>query len=217
MKPFFLSLFLVFFCSLFCLAQATRANPAKKSQRVIVLSGGGMNISRSQFQQSVLLTIETPVGNFWNLGILGGYVLKKESDNRIFKNGGSEYNFLGGFEAGGFAKHFLRGRLSGRKSEFYFGPEFRYSAIYSEGEFYGGIIPSYYTFKSVQRAQNYLIRWGLQWKPGRRTLLDIAIPIGWQRSTIATSTTQNEITYTDVSRIREKFMMFPSILIGFAF
>jgi len=217
MKHFFLSLFLVFFSSLFCLAQATWDNAAKKSERVIVLSGGGLNFSRAQLMQSAFFSIETPVGNFWNLGILGGYVFTNELNNPIRRGGGSFYKFRGGFEVGGFSKYFLHGRYSGRKSEFYWGPEFRLGSLHSEGQYYGDVSPSLYVIKNTRHTKQYLIRWGAQWRFERHFVCELAIPLGWEYSKDVTRFIENDVEQAPTIYKFDQFVMRPSFQLGFAF
>ncbi len=85
---------------------------------VIVLSGIAAEASSDVFQ-TFFMSAEHPVGPYQNIGLQYIAYLSQSSDSYSY------YSTLrkGGYEVGLFSKFFLHGRLSGRRSHLYYGPQ----------------------------------------------------------------------------------------------
>lgn len=103
------------------------------------------------------------------------------------------------------------------KSVLYCGAEIRLGTIRSEGQFYGGFFPAYYTHKIAQRTQKYLFRWGAQWRFGRYAVLELALPFGCKQSEFTYRNTVNGVESPNPSTRHGRFIMLPSLQLGFAF
>jgi len=187
-----------FYCSAFfltivathvCLGQAPPGDPVHPSQKMTVLTGGGLQLSRSSLNQSVLVSIETSLGDLWQLGVLGGYNFSKLPYRSYYPY----ERFLGCFEAGGFAKYFLHGRHSRRKSELYFGPEIRLGSFRSVVQYFGDFFPSNYLVRNSRHTQKFLLRCGAQWKLRRHFICELAIPLGYEYSNSVSKVIENGI------------------------
>lgn len=217
MKSYCFAFLLTLVPNFVCLGQARISVPKQPSQRVIMMTGVGVQFSRSDGNQCVLLSVETPVGNFWQLGIQGGQFIDDVLYVPSSRNAGSFFNFRGGFEVGCFSKYFLHGRFSGQKSAFYWGPEIRLGTLHSEGEYYGDFFPAIYSIKNTQHSKQYLIRWGFQWRIERHFVCELAIPLGWEYSKSITRGFENGVELTPSVYKYDQFVMLPSLQLGFAF
>ncbi|MBC7774735.1 MAG: hypothetical protein H7246_04790 [Phycisphaerae bacterium] len=216
MKHFLPALFLTLTPILNCLAQDIQDRPQNRSPKLIVQTGLGLQLRGELYKFSVL-SIETPLDDFWQVGIQGSHVFPKPNNNG-YSFGGSDYDkFLGGFEVGSFAKFFLHGKYSGRKSVLYCGGEIRFGAIQSGGQLYGDLFPTVYTYKTTQRTQKYLVRWGTQWRFGRYAILEVALPFGWQHSEFTSKTTENGVERIPPPTRNGKFVILPTFQLGVAF
>lgn len=199
MKTLFYTLFLTFFSHSWCLAQD--APPP----RLIVQTGVGLQWFGETFKNATL-SIERPMGAFWHLGVQGSWLFKKSSNDFFYT-----YDFRNGYEIGAYTKHFLHGRFSGRKSGLYLGPEVRVGLrrfyYINFDVFPPSPQPALVTFH--QRTTKFLLRWGMQWRFGQHTSLEICAPFGME-FTRATSS-------SDVSGEDSQFVMLPCVLLGMAF
>jgi hypothetical protein len=111
-------------------------------------------------------------------------------------------------EIGMFYKLFMHGRLSGRKSSFYYGPDLRYGQRNYEGQLTFNKI--YEPFSSD--VTKFLFRLGLQHTMGN-AVIEINFPIGIEREKLNT-TLPAEITENfDTVRV----IMLPTFGIGYSF
>ena len=217
MKSYCFAFLLTLVPALVCLGQAKINAPKHPSQRVIMMTGVGVQLSSSYGNQCVLLSVETPVGDFWHLGVQGGQFISDVLYVPSSRNAGSFFNFRGGYEVGGFSKYFLHGRLSGQKSAFYWGPEIRLGTLHSEGEYYGDFSASNYIVKNTRHTKQYLIRWGFQWRTDRHFVCELALPLGWEYSKSITRGFENGVELTPSVYKYDQFVMLPSLQLGFAF
>ncbi len=199
----FLPVLLFAFCpALSCFAQEEDA-PEKRPPYVIIQTGIGLQWFGDPYKLSTF-SIERPVEQYWHLGLQGSYYFKRNPDY-YYSN-----EFLSGFEIGGFAKYFLHGRLSGRKSGLYFGPEFRFGVRrfqYSNiNVFPPPPIPEYIPYN--ENTTKLMMRWGVQWQFGHASL-EIAAPFGIEIYK------PNEASYNN-SR-ESQFVLLPTMQLGFAF
>lgn len=187
-----------------------------KSPFLILQSGAGLKYNNT-LHTSFLLSAEKPVGKFCHLGVQWIWYSSEQEDWLAYDSYSAQKD-LGGFEVGAFAKFFLHGRLSGRKSNLYFSPEVRVGAHRFEGYFYGDFDPGgRYDYSSTQQNQKYLVRCGAQWIIGQQVVIEVALPLGWEHSKIVSKTAYNQIEYPNPSHSFDRFVMLPTMQLGFAF
>lgn len=191
-----------FLLSLSCLAQ--EEDPLEKAPpRLIVQTGLGLQWFGEVYKSSSL-SIEKPFGHFWHLGIQGNLFFQKTSED-FFST-----EFEDGFEIGGYAKHFLHGRFSGRKSGLYLGPDIRFGTrnfkVLQTDFFPPPAIPTYYYYK--ENTTKLLMRWGIQWQFGHANL-DISAPFGIELFKTSVKVNGN---YQDT-----QFVLLPTLQLGYAF
>jgi len=173
MKHFFPALLLALFPTLVCLAQ-TDEIPEKPRPVVILQTGIGLQWFGETYKLYTL-TAERPISPYWHLGLQGTFYLKNSPETFYYSS-----EFLGGFELGGFAKHFLHGRFSGRKTGLYVGPEFhvgarRFQIALDNNIFPPPLVRDYQQYQ--ERITKIMLRWGVQWQFGHATL-ELAAPFG---------------------------------------
>ncbi|MBC7775597.1 MAG: hypothetical protein H7246_09175 [Phycisphaerae bacterium] len=172
---------------------------------VIVQTGIGLQWFGETYKLYTL-SAEKPFGHFWHLGLQGTFYLKNDPDYFYYSS-----RFLDGFEMGGFAKYFLHGRFSGRKSGLYLGPELRFGArkfqISFDNFFPPPPQPNYQTYK--ERVTKIMLRWGIQWQFGHATL-EVAAPFG------AEFYKPSELIGVGYSK-DVQFVMLPTLQLGVAF
>ncbi len=153
------------------------------------------------------LSAEKPFGHYWYLGLQGTFFLKNNPYDYYYSK-----EFLGGYELGAFAKYFLHGRFSGRKSGLYLGPEFRFGArkfqISLDNVFPLPPMPNYQTYK--ERTTKIMLRWGVQWQFGHATL-ELAAPFGMEFYN--PTDYQRGLGYSNDAQ----FVMLPTLQLGLAF
>jgi len=173
--------------------------------RGIVQTGIGMQWFGETYKLFTL-TAERPLSHFWHLGVQGTFYLSNTTNYFYYSS-----EFLGGFEMGGFAKYFLHGRFSGRKSGLYLGPEFRFGArrfqVSLDTDFPPPPKPNYQPYK--ERTTKILLRWGIQWQFGHATL-DLAVPLGAE---IYSPTETIGLRYSTDTQ----FVLLPTLQLGVAF
>ena len=152
------------------------------------------------------LSVERP-RDYWHLGVQGTFYLDNNSDYYYYPA-----EFLSGFEMSGFAKYFLHGRFSGRKSGIYLGPELRFGTrkfrLSNDIFFPAPPIPTYVPYE--ERITKILLRWGIQWQFGHATL-ELFVPFGVEHY----KSTLNLNGYSNDNENR--FVMLPGFQMGFAF
>jgi len=184
----------------------------KQTPGILLQTGIGMQWLGENYKLSTF-SVEMPVRKFGHLGLQAYYYLpENQADEFVF---GSK--FSGGFEIGAFAKHFLHGKLSGRKSILYLGPEIRSGKLHHEDWFFGDFTPGLYTTKTEISNHKFLLRWGGQWLLGKHTVLEFAVPLGWQISKSRSITSNNGSEYRYSGPYFGKFIVAPTILIGVGF
>jgi hypothetical protein len=106
----------------------------------------------------------------------------------------------GSFDISAFSKYFLHGRLTGRKSAIYFGPEISYGIrkVHLKTEpFYDPAID----IKFKEKITQILLRWGLQYKIGV-AVVEFNLPFGiesvkspYQQNTYITQVSSDSFRY----------------------
>ena len=89
--------------------------------QVVVLSGISTEGGGDGAFQSFFLSAECPVGAYQHVGLQYGTYLPDENNYYVSLR-------EGGCEIGLFSKFFLHGRLSGRRSHLYYGPQLRFGS-----------------------------------------------------------------------------------------
>jgi len=173
--------------------------------RIVVQTGIGMQWFGETYKLFTL-TAERPLGHYWHLGVQGTFYLSSDPDYYYYSS-----EFLGGYEMGGFAKYFLHGRFSGRKSGLYLGPELRMGErkfqVSLDNFFPPPPKPNYQSYK--ERTTKILLRWGMQWQFGHATL-ELAVPFGAE---IYSPTELTGLGYSNDTQ----FVMLPTLQFGVAF
>ncbi len=170
--------------------------------RLIVLSGVAVQGSQRVFQ-TFCLSAERPLGPYQNVGLQ--YTSYLSQSNNIY-----DYSVLreGSYEVGMFSKFFLHGRLSGRRSHLYYGPQLRFGVrkmVYDNN------------YSNNDRPYNYrvttakaLFCLGGQYTLGR-ALLEWSLPLGVE---YAHSNLPTDIGYYGDENGRY-ITMLPGIALGF--
>jgi hypothetical protein len=152
------------------------------------------------------LSVERPKG-YWHLGVQGTVYLNSQADYYYYST-----EFLSGFEMGGFAKYFLHGRFSGRKSGLFLGPELRFGTrkfrLTTDIFFPAPPVPTYLPYE--ERITKILLRWGIQWQFGHASL-ELSAPFGVETY----KSTLNISGYGNNHETR--FVMLPGLHMGYAF
>ncbi len=112
------------------------------------------------------------------------------------------------WELGAFYKLFMHGRLSGRKSSFYYGPDIRYGWRNYEGEL---------TFSRVlepfsSNVTKFLFRLGLQHTMGN-AVIELNFPIGIEKEKLNITVPTNVVNDFEGVRV----VMLPTFGIGYSF
>jgi hypothetical protein len=200
----FLQIFLLFL-SLNCTAQELNELPVNHTPKLIIQTGIGFQWLGESYKL-YSLSVERP-RDYWHLGVQGTFYLDNNSDYYYYPA-----EFLSGFEMSGFAKYFLHGRFSGRKSGIYLGPELRFGTrkfrLSNDIFFPVPPIPTYVPYE--ERITKILLRWGIQWQFGHATL-ELFVPFGVENY----KSTLNLNGYSNGNENR--FVMLPGFQMGFAF
>jgi hypothetical protein len=193
---------LLIIASLYLSNASAQSSDKRPSANWVVLAGLGYEWFFEEHRNQYL-AVEKITADFWHLGIQG-------ARTETFKEKREYSSVSSSWEVGLYAKHFLRGRLSGRKSSLYIGPEFAFGQTVYE-------IPETLVFPSPPNVplvyvplnfQKYMLRWGVQWRL-KRAVLEFSSPMG-----IKSSKSKN-ISYRDQDD--SSFVIQPTIWMGFAF
>lgn len=180
-------------------------DPAAAPQpRLIVLSGIAAEGSTSVFQTFFLLA-ERPCGPYRHLGLQ--YTTYLSDSNYGF------YNNLrkGSYELGVFSKFFLHGRLSGRRSHLYYGPQLRFGVrklIYSNNYPSNGSLYNYRT-----NTAKVLFCIGGQYTLGR-AVFEWSLPLGVEYTRSNLSANLDPYGYYGIRNGRH-FTTLPGVALGF--
>ncbi len=172
----------------------------------IVLIGASDQINFSDFIpiKSVAISAEYKVLPFSYLGL---------SYNALFPTFGRTDLEIGkgSYEVGITGKHFLHGRLTGHRSNYFIGFEVRKGVRFVNETLY--YFPTVYVQKSTYQTNKFLVKFGLEWHL-KSLVFQCNLPLGiesvkYRVNDLDPGTTPN-ITDTN-------FTMAPGILIGFKF
>lgn len=203
MKHLFLGFCFFWGSTLTCLAQEDAHE--KRPPFIIVQTGIGMQWFGESYKV-FMLSAERPLGAYWHVGMQGTRFLNRESEYYYYYG-----DLVGGFEFSVYAKYFLHGRLSGRKSGLYLGPEFRAGSrrfqIVQDIFFPPSPTPNY--IKHKEKLTKLMLRWGMQWQFGHATL-ELAVPFGVEFFTPKANTS---LGYGNDNQ----FVMLPTLQLGVAF
>lgn len=165
--------FLLFSLGFYCGAQSADSLEVSHP-RIIVMTGLGIDGSSEPYKM-FCASVERPAGPYLYFGLIGCYYFEDDFDEQ----GSTE--FSGGYNIGGYAKYFLHGRFSGRKSGVYVGPELRFGQRRFTSFGYANLPfpfpPEIVESPYQEQTTKILVRWGLQWQFGH-TCLDLAVPLG---------------------------------------
>ena len=199
-------LLLTFLCGGSILLSAQTAaidlpDPAlEKQPEIILLSGisweGSDNVYRTFF-----LSAERPWGPYHHAGLLYSTYLPR--NNNYYFNRNLE---KGGYEVGLFSKFFLHGRLTGRRSHLYFGPQMRFGQ--RRMSYYDGYTNNGTTYKYKVNTTKLLFCLGGQYHLGHAAL-EWSLPIGLEYARTSA------IGYIADSFANTQLSTLPSISLGF--
>jgi len=196
MRPCFLPLFCFFF---FQLAGQPLEDPsAVKPYRLVVQTGISLQWFDKQFK-TFSVSAERPLNLYNHIGVQADF---------FFPEGPFEYRSITGdsYEVGVFAKSFFHGRLTGRRSKTYIGPDIRFGKrIYNIPSFFGNE-PSY------ERATTFklMVRVGWQYHLGN-AVIEVALPFGNEKENIG-----GNFSFSGEGE-NNWFVATPAIYIGYGF
>jgi hypothetical protein len=199
---------LLAFCLLFSALQAQDIpDPAaRKPYKVVVQTGIALQWFDVQFK-SFTLSAERPLNLYNHIGLQANF---------FFPNDDYFYRGItgGSWELGIFSKSFFHGRLTGRRSSTYVGPDIRlgqrvYLDRYSDGFENFSAERKASTFKFMAR-----VGWQYHWGPA---VLEIALPIGIESENFRGGAPPPGQFYYGWATDSEWFVMAPSISLGVGF
>ena len=195
---------LLFLLAIPCFAQELDDPLDAAPPQIIVQTGIGFQWFNEIYRLSTL-SVERPMGHFWQTGLHSSFYFDHNPDYYDLRE------FSTGFDIGVFAKYFMHGRFSGRKSGLYWGPELRFGSrrtqFYEDNVFPLPPNPIYNSYKL--RTTKFLLRWGVQWK-FNHAILDLSAPFGMEtsKSNAPRSFYQHNETH---------FVLLPTLQLGYAF
>lgn len=189
-------LFLVFPDSVRSQEEETPDPTLQKPHQLAVLTGIGSQWFDLRLRFASL-SVERPVGLYKHAGL--EFISFFPDFNNYYSNGP---NLLrNSYEIGGYLKFFLHGRLTGRKSSIYFGPELKIGARRYEEIVYSNL--PFFIYR--ERTIKFLVRWGAQFKFGH-ALLELNLPFGIE------SFKKEHTTFRNT-----KVVLLPGLQMGYAF
>ncbi len=204
-----LSLFIVCCQGTFVSAQRAAIDlpdPALAARpRLILLSGVGAEGSTDAFQ-TFFLSAERAVSAYQHLGVQ--YTSYLSAANDLYS-----YTTLrkGSYEIGLISKFFLHGRLSGRRSHLYYGPQLRFSSrkMLFKNSYINNNVPYNYQVNATK----VMFCLGGQYNFGP-AVFEWSLPLGveYSRSNLPTSIDPYNYYSSDNSR---NFTAIPSLSLGF--
>lgn len=176
----------------------------EKQPEIILLSGisweGSDNLYRTFF-----LSAERPFGVYHHAGLLFSSYLPRRNNYSYYNDPNLE---KGGYEVGLFSKFFLHGRLTGRRSHLYYGPQMRFGQ--RRITYYDGYTNNGTTFNYRVSTTKFLFCLGGQYRLGHAAL-EWSLPIGLEYArTSAIGSIADSFVDTHLSTL-------PSISLGFRF
>lgn len=192
---------LLFFCLLLLRLSAQNAadipDPSlRKPYTLVVQTGIALQWFDVQYK-AFTLAVERPLNLYNHFGIQANF---------FFPSGEGYYRDITGrsWEAGVFSKTFFHGRLTGRRSNAYFGPDMRLGRrIYIDQEPFSGV-----NIEREATVYKFLARIGWQYHMGP-AVMEIALPLGWEQEKFKESSGY----YSDTSW----FIVAPSLSLGIGF
>lgn len=204
MKQFFL----LFFClTVFRLAAQDIEDPsARKPYRFVVQTGLALQWFDEQFK-SFTVSVERPLNLYNHFGIQANFFFPNDDFDGFYS-----YRRISGktFEAGVFAKCFFHGRLTGRRSKAYIGPDMRLGVRkYIDYEPFTG---QFYYNNAV--TYKFLARIGWQYHLGT-AVFEITFPFGFENEKFK-SNENTQYYFYDVGN-STWFIAAPALSLGIGF
>lgn len=206
MKPLFLSAFCLM---LFRLNAQDIADPtAQKPYSLVVQTGIALQWFDHQFK-SFTLSAERPLNLYNHIGLQANF---------FFPNGDEYYyrNITGdSWEVGIFSKTFFHGRLTGRRSSVYVGPDIRFGKRNYLDYNYDGFQNTF-----VERAASTFtfmarVGWQFHWGPA---VLEIALPFGVENENFELDEPPSgQFYYYGWAQDTKWFVAAPSLSLGIGF
>lgn len=194
-------------------------DPASLPQPKLIALGGFVTQWVSPRFMAASFALERPVNRYHHFGIqantfIPGF-LQGSYYTFTFPGTGSTRQGLalerGSFEVGVYYKSFFHGRLTGRKSSIYIGPDLRFGwRYYTDDYIFNGVRTS---FKG--RTTKYLARLGIQQAVGK-ALIEVTLPLGIEHENNTRKSDVNDPFngYFDDLNGR-RFVMLPSLSLGY--
>jgi hypothetical protein len=200
------------FCLLFFSlnAQDIEDPSLRKPYRLVVQTGIALQWSDEQFK-SFSLSVERPLNLYNHFGLQANFYFPNGNDYGYY------YRTItsDSWEVGVFSKTFFHGRLTGRRSKAYFGPDVRFGrrTYRDSGPFDGTFYePQATTFK-------FMARLGWQYHLGP-AVVELAFPFGFEKEnfseTYTTPPSSSSFYYSEYPD-QTWFIMAPSFSIGIGF
>lgn len=200
-----LLLFLFLFCTCSLAAQRTNGLAPGQPRRLIVQSGIALQWFDTQFK-SFTLSVERPLNLYNHFGFQANFFFPNEDGYYYSYRSISDRSW----EVGVFAKTFFHGRLTGRRSRAYIGPDMRFGLrYYNISDPFDG---SQLEWKSS--TVKLMARMGWQYQLGP-AVLEIALPVGFEVEKFSNAR-RNPNYYYDLDD-NTWFVAAPSLTLGFSF
>lgn len=195
-------------------------DPASVPQPKLIVLGGLFTQWFSPRMKAASFMLERPVNIYHHVGIQGNIFAPAFMENTYyffgFPGGSTPRQGLalesGSFEVGVYYKSFFHGRLSGRKSSIYIGPDLRFGwRKYTDDYLFNGVRTP---FKG--QTVKYLVRLGIQ-QPIGSALLEVSLPMGIEQENNTRKAISNDPFGTNFQDLNgRRFVMLPSISLGYA-
>ncbi|MEO6038888.1 MAG: hypothetical protein ABIQ93_10775 [Saprospiraceae bacterium] len=176
-------------------------DPASERQPPVIILSGIARETSDEGYRTFFLSAEHPFSPYHHVGVLYSLYLP-DNTNSYYR----EDLQKGSYEWGFFGKFFLHGRLSGRRSHLFFGPQMRFGLrkkIFTEG-FAGNAVTYNYRVSTTK----FLFSLGGQYRLGHAAL-EWSLPIGWEYARISSNRPSDNANSTQTH-----FSAIPGIALG---
>ena len=198
---------LPFFCLLLWLrtgAQDMEDPSTQKPYRFVIQNGIALQWFDTQFK-SYSLSVERPLNLYNHFGVQANFFFPNEDDYYYRSITGKSW------ELGVFAKSFFHGRLTGRRSSTYIGPDMRIGRrVYSVTGWLDGK-----TYEYKASTVKMMARFGWQYHLGL-AVFEIAVPIGFETEKFKNDNDYNANLYSSLGD-NTWFVAAPSLSLGIGF
>jgi hypothetical protein len=204
MRHFLLPSFFLLSISVF--AQDIPDPALRKPYKVVVQTGIALQWFDEQFK-SVTLSAERPLNLYNHIGLQANF---------FFPNNDYYYRSITGntWEVGFFSKSFFHGRLTGRRSKTYIGPDIRFG----RREYYDRYYNGFENLEAIRSANTFkfMVRLGWQYHLGP-AVIEIALPFGIENENFPDDNALPNQFYYGYFQDSKWFIVAPSLSFGVGF